>query len=459
MPRRNLSAIAIVGLLSVLCWRPSAGAKPRDEMMELYGTFVDAVEQVEANYVRKVDRRELLESALRGMLEDLDPHSAYFNESDFKRFEKEIKRSFPGIGVQVEIDPETNRLKILAPLVGSPAFKAGVHSGDLVLEVDGDSTEGWNLDKAMEALQGRPGTEVKLGVLHAGADKLETIAIQRAIIDLPSVLGAARKPDGTWNYLLDEDRKIGYIRLDSFTEETPEEVKSALEELKRAGMKGLLLDLRDDPGGLLAAAVEVSDLFIEEGKIVSTRGRNTREKVYRATKEGTYTGFPIAVLVNRHSASASEILAACLQDHKRAKVVGERSYGKGSVQSLLQLDGGESVLKLTVATYWRPSGKNIHKFKNAKAGDEWGVTPDPGLAVRFSEEDYRDWYEERHDHDLLTGAEKKEEKPAGEDKGKAEKPFVDRQLEKALEAVRTELDETKAKKAARAPVARPRRAG
>ena len=146
----------------------------------------------------------------------------------------------------------------------------------------------------------------------------------------------------------------------------------------------MILDLRDDPGGLLSAAVEIADLFVEEGKIVSTRGRNTAEKTFEARKEGTYTGFPMAVLVNHNSASASEILAACLQDHDRAVVIGERSFGKGSVQNILDLEDGNSVLKLTVATYWRPSGKNIHRFKNAKDTDEWGVSPNPGLEVKLT---------------------------------------------------------------------------
>jgi carboxyl-terminal processing protease len=204
-------------------------------------------------------------------------------------------------------------------------------------------------------------------------------------------------------------------------------------------MKGLILDLRDDPGGLLSAAVEISDMFVEEGKIVSTRGRNTAEKIFEAHKEGTYTGFPMAVLVNHNSASASEILAACLQDKDRAVVIGERSFGKGSVQNILDLEDGNSVLKLTVATYWRPSGKNIHRFPNAKETDEWGVSPNAGLEIKLPPEEYRDWFLARRERDFLSSRTKpKAEKPKADDKDKkaekkdAPKPFADKQLDKAV---------------------------
>ena len=165
-------------------------------------------------------------------------------------------------------------------------------------------------------------------------------------------------------------------------------------------MKALILDLRDNPGGLLGAAVEVSDLFVDEGLIVSTKGRNTVSKTYEAQKEGTYDDFPMVVLVNQNSASAAEIVSACLQDHNRAIVVGQRSYGKGSVQNIIDLEDGKSVLKLTVATYQRPSGKNIHRFKNAKDSDEWGVSPNPGMEVKLTPSQYTTWFVGRRDRDL-----------------------------------------------------------
>jgi carboxyl-terminal processing protease len=450
MTRRILlTTVAVAGLCLYCLGRIQAQPKQaRDEMMELYGVFVDAVEQVEANYVKPVSRKELLENALRGMLEDLDPHSAYFSEAEWGQFRKQIEGSFTGIGVSITIDPETRRLKVLAPLPGSPAYAAGILPGDTILEIDGKATEGLSHDKAVEAIQGRPGTQVTLSVLHPKIDKPVPLTLTRAIIELPSVLGDVRKPDDSWDFLLDKDSKIGYVRITNFIQNTAADVKKALTELTAQGMRGLILDLRDDPGGLLSAAVEVSDLFLDEGKIVTTKGRNQRDKTYEAEEEGTFKGFPMAVLVNQHSASASEIVAAALQDHKRAVVVGQRSFGKGSVQNILPLDNGQSILKLTVATYWRPSGKNIHRFKDAKESDEWGVSPDPGMEVKLDRNQYESWAKARQKRDLISRLNPEQPKQII-DRG-TEPAARDRQLDKAADFIKSKLSneaEPKAKAA------------
>jgi carboxyl-terminal processing protease len=476
MPRRNLYSFAMVAAVSLFCWQATQGAKPKDEMMELYGLFVDAVEQVESNYVRPVNRRELLESALRGMLQNLDQHSQYINEAEWRFFRKQIEGKYGGIGIQVEVDPESERLKVIAPMVGTPAYQAGVLPGDLILEIDGTSTEGMGPDRAVEVLTGRVGTPVKIQVKHEGDNKVETLSMVRAIIDMPSVLGDVRKADDSWDFMIDHDRKIGYIRISSFIQNTTDEVKAALTELKAEGMKGLVLDLRDNPGGLLSAAVDICDLFLDGGTIVSTKGRNTPTKIYEAQKDGQYTDFPMVVLINQNSASAAEIVSACLQDHQRAQVVGQRSYGKGSVQNILELEGGNSVLKLTVASYHRPSGKNIHRFKNAKESDEWGVSPDKGLEVKMTPEQYITYARARRQRDLVTNRRARKpqvEKPgdldkAGErpgkdearkedqarDDGKAEKaqargqvrPYADRQLDKALAVIKEKVSADTARK-------------
>jgi carboxyl-terminal processing protease len=438
MSRRTVLAIVAVGAVAILGFWNRTQARPRDEMMELYGVFVDAVEQVEANYVKPVPRKELLQAALRGMLETLDPHSAYFSEDEWGQFRKQIEGSFTGIGVSVTMDPQTRRLKILAPLPGSPAYAAGVLPGDTILEIDGKTTEGMTHDKAVEALQGRPGTSVTLLVMHPKAEKPETLTLNRAIIELPSVLGEVRKDDDTWDFMIDKDRKIGYVRISNFIQSTPADVKKAVETLVADGMKALVLDLRDDPGGLLSAAVEVSDLFLESGKIVTTKGRNQRDKTYEAEKEGTYGDFPMAVLVNQHSASASEIVSAALQDHKRAVVVGQRSFGKGSVQNILPLDNGQSILKLTVATYWRPSGKNIHRFQDAKDDDEWGVKPDDGLEVKLTPQEYEGWAVARRRRDMISRVNPEPAKT--EIERKSPPASKDKQLDKALEVLREKLD-------------------
>src|SRR3954453_19478472 len=185
MPRRNFFTIVMVGAVSLVCCPASHGAKPKDEMMELYGLFVDAVEQVESHYVRPVDRRELLESALKGMLQNLDPHSSFINTSEWKQFKKQIEGRFGGIGIQVGMDPEANRLKVIAPMVGTPAYQGGILAGDIIMEIDGHSTEGMGPDKAVEVLTGRPGTSLTLTVLHEGDEKTDKITLNRAVIDVP----------------------------------------------------------------------------------------------------------------------------------------------------------------------------------------------------------------------------------------------------------------------------------
>jgi carboxyl-terminal processing protease len=467
MSNRSFFALALIGALTLAAWQHTQGAKPKDEMLELYGVFAEAVEQVEANYVRPVSRKELLETALQGMLQNLDPHSQFINTSEWKAFKRKIEGRFGGIGITVEMDA-TGRPRVVAPMVGTPAYEAGVLAGDLILEIDGEPTEGITPDRAVDALTGRPGTAVKLTVLHEGDEKPEPITITRAIIDVPSVLGDARKPNDEWNFMIDKDRKIGYVRITSFIQNTTEELKKALAELRSADMKGLILDLRDNPGGLLSAAVDVSDLFVDEGTIVSTKGRNTPKKTFEAHKEGNANDYPIVVLINQGTASAAEILSACLQDHHRAVVVGHRSFGKGSVQNIFDLDDGNSVLKLTVASYYRPSGKNIHRFKNAKKTDEWGVSPDDGMTVDLSPQEYRAWAEARHARDQESSArgrrnkanesgeakdKDKDRKPDAKDDGAARpddqaarKPFVDKQLDRALDVVRQKLDMATAKK-------------
>lgn len=433
---RSVLLLAL-GLALGWFWRVSSGqATPaRDDLMEQYGRFVDAIEQVANNYVKPISREQLVDSALRGMLAELDPYSVFYNDADWKQFQRQIDGSFTGIGVQLDFDRRTGRLIVVAPLVGSPAYRAGVLAGDQILEVDGQSTENWTRGRAVDAMTGPPGTEVKLTLKHPGATESETLTITREIIEIDSVLGDHRKPDDTWDFMLDPERKIGYVRVTTFAEDTATDLRAALEELKDQGVQGLILDLRDNPGGRLEAAVEVSDLFLADGAIVSVRGRNAPERPYSAVKNDAFEDIPMVVLVNQHSASASEIVAAALQDHKRAQVVGVRSWGKGTVQGIVPLDEGASRLRLTVATYWRPSGRNIHRFKDARPGDEWGVSPDEGLEVRMTDEQYLARVLERQRRDTLSKA----NKPAPD--AKPDDPFEnDPQLAKALDVLKAALD-------------------
>ena len=241
MPRRNYLPLAMIGSISLFCWQATQAAKPKDEMLELYGLFVDAVEKVEVNYVRPVSRRELLDSALEGMLQQLDPHSTFIDTSGWTQFRSQIEGRFGGIGIQVDVDPETARLRVVAPMVGTPAYEAGILAGDQIVEIDGQSAEGMSPDKAVEVLTGRPGTEVKLSVLHEGTEEPDPITITRAIIDVPSILGDHRKPDDQWEFLIDKDRKIGYIRITSFIQNTAEDLKKVAGRAQGAG------DARADP--------------------------------------------------------------------------------------------------------------------------------------------------------------------------------------------------------------------
>lgn len=417
-------------LFAIACLVQSARAED-EEYYELMRVFVDTFEQIDRNYVKDVDRRELVEAAVRGMLSELDPYSNYISPDDITRFNEEIDQEFGGIGIQVSFQPDKGGLIVSSPLPGSPAYKAGVLAGDVIVEIEGEPVaefpERREMETAVTMLKGKPGVEVHIGVRHPGKEDIVTIPITREIIQLATVLGDTYNPDGSWNFMYDDAEKIGYIRLSHFSRRTGEELREALQELKKQGMKGLILDLRFNPGGLLTAAVEVTDLFVESGKIVSTEGRNSPDRVWSAKRFGTHTGFPIAVLVNHFSASASEIVSAALQDHDRAVVIGERSWGKGSVQNVIELEEGGSALKLTTASYHRPSGKNIHRFPDAKEEDEWGVLPNEGFEVKLDAQQQRDYYRYRQERDVL------------DEDGPPESDFDDTQLDRALEYVQSQL--------------------
>ena len=412
MARRTVFSFAMIGSISLLCWQASSMPSPGTRCSSFTACSSTRSRRSRPIMSVRVSRRELLESALEGMLQNLDPHSSFINTGEWRQFRRQIEGKFGGIGIQVGVDEETGRLRVIAPMVGTPAYEAGILAGDLIVEIDGQSAEGMSPDKAAEFLMGRPGTDVKLSVLHEGSEDPEPITITRAIIEVPTVLGDRRKPDDEWDFMLDKDKKIGYVRIATFSQNTAEELKKALEQLKEEGAKGLVLDLRDDPGGLLSAAVEIADMFLDKGEIVSTKGRNTDARRYDAQKDGLYEDLPMAVLINQNSASASEIVSAALQDHKRAVIVGQRSYGKGSVQNIIDLDGGNSVLKLTVASYYRPSGENIHRFKNAKTSDKWGVSPDPGAEVKLPTSEFIRWFRARRDRDQEAAAKGHRKKPA-----------------------------------------------
>ncbi|MFK7818905.1 MAG: S41 family peptidase [Planctomycetaceae bacterium] len=405
---------------------------------ELMRMFAETFEQIDQNYVKDLDRRELVEAAIEGMLQRLDPYSTYIPRTAMDRFNQSVEQEYGGIGIQVNVD-RFGRLVVFTPLPGGPAFFAGVQAGDIIMKIDGESTEGLGMAGAISKLKGPRGGEVVITVKRGNADAdtpLEDITLVRDIVQLDTVRGDVFV-DGKWDFMLDKDQKIGYLRLSHFSRNSATEMRVALDSLRNQKMKGLILDLRDNPGGLLQQAVAISDMFVEEGMIVSTKGRSVQEQSWSAKKEGTYADFPIAVLVNRTSASASEIVSACLQDHERAVIVGERSWGKGSVQNVINLDEGRSALKLTTASYFRPSGRNIHRFPNSKDGDEWGVSPTEGYEAKLSRQQLRDWREARRERDVIREREPEtQESPS----------FVDTQLDKAREYVLSKINGGQAEK-------------
>lgn len=423
----SMVVVMVVGLAYGQDKPEKSEKKANDEYYELMRTFADTFEQVERNYVKKVDRKKMLEAALRGMLVELDPYSSYISPEELAQFNQSVDQEFGGIGIQVQIDQHTDRIQVISPLPDTPAYKAGVRAGDLIMNIEGQSTERMPLSKAVQLMQGPPGGKVKIAIRHMGETTDSDVELTREIIRVKSVKGDYYKPDGTPEFMVDKDNKIGYVRLTQFGRHSSEELVETLEQLKDSGMKALVLDLRNNPGGLLTQAVEISDLFIESGVIVSTEGQNSQPKSWSAQKEGTFAGFPMVILVNRFSASASEIVSACLQDHKRAVIVGERSWGKGSVQNVIPLEAGSAALKLTTASYKRPSGKNIHRFPDSKQDDEWGVMPDSGFEVKLDFKEMRELDIYRRDRDVIR------------QDGPAASTYQDKQLNKALEHLKSAL--------------------
>jgi C-terminal peptidase prc len=393
-----------------------------------------------------LDNLKDMNVSLQRMLHKLDPYTTFIDKEALKRFKGDVEGHFTGIGIQIRKDAASDELLVVTPIKDSPAYKAKLMAGDIITtvrakkidekkqreldEVVVTPTKGLPLSKAVKAILGPPRTKVTLTIRREGVEKPFDVTITRGQVDVESVLGARRKDDDEWDYMLDPKAKIGYIRLTSFATSSSRDLTRVMHDLVRRGIKGFVLDLRFNPGGLLESAVEITDLYIDDGLIVSIRNRAGREKRWRGEHAGSLLDFPMVCLVNGGSASGSEIVSAALQDHKRALIIGERSYGKGSVQNILDYPAeGEGEIKLTTASFWRPSGKNLNKSSTGgKDEDEWGVIPDK--VVKLTPKEREDLGEHQHNLEII-------ERP---DKRKANKPeFKDRQLEAALEYLRGQI--------------------
>ena len=417
----------------------TAPSRTPDKEYKLVRTVVDVMAEVDQHFVRPLDdeqKQKFVEDMVNGGLERLDPYSQYMNPEDYRQFNAGTEGNFGGVGINLGLDTRTGLLMVISPMVGTPAHEAGILAGDLIVKIDDKSTEGMNIHDAVRVIQGEPGTRISLTVVHEGSRDPQTYSMNRAMIEVKTVLGLDRLPDNLkeFEWFVDRSTGIAYIRLVQFTEHTAEDLKKTVERLQSEGARALVLDLRDNPGGLLKSAVDVSDLFLTAGKIVSTRDRNGAGKTWEARSDGTVfepaSDRPVAVLINKLSASAAEIVAAALQDNNRAVIVGERSYGKGSVQKIIKLGGDPpAALKLTTDTYWRPSGENMHRYPDAKEADAWGVKPTPGFEIVMKDDERLDYLRYKRAKDVIRKDKPKE----------PEKPFVDRALVKAVEHLKGEL--------------------
>jgi len=428
MPRANLLAILFTALVSFVCYR----VQDRNP----YGRyFAQILEHVEQRYVEEVEPERLFASAVNGMLQGLDENSAYIGPEETDEFRQSLEQEFGGIGIEIDPRAASDGLLVVATFVDTPAYRAGIQAGDRIVRIDGKNVA--DLEQPTAHIKGNVGEPVQLTISRPGVkDPIEFAPIERATIQVPSVLGDTRRADGRWSFFLSDHPRIAYVRITNFGGHTRDEIDAAMRELEERGFDGLVLDVRNNPGGYLDAAIHVCDLFLESGTIVTIRGRDSQIRDQReANARGTYTGFPMAVLVNRYSASASEIVAASLQDHGRAIVVGERSYGKGTVQNVIPLGDGKRDLKLTTAYYFRPSNKKIHRRPDPTQKDgrenesgEWGVVPNDGFAAPFTEEEMVEWMKWRRQRDVLS----KGNKPA-------EGKVADKQLEKAMDYLEDRL--------------------
>jgi carboxyl-terminal processing protease len=312
--------------------------------------FGDVFERVRADYVEKPDDSKLIESAINGMLAGLDPHSSYMDPKSFRDMQVQTRGEFGGLGIEVTM--EDGLIKVVTPIDETPAAKAGILANDIITQLDGEQVQGLTLNQAVEKMRGPVNTKIKLTVMRKGNDKPIEVSITRDIIRVKAVRSQV------------EGNDVGYIRMTQFNEQTTDGLKKAIADItakvSNDKLKGYILDLRNNPGGLLDQAISVSDAFLEKGEIVSTRGRNAEETQRFNARAGDLTNHkPVIVLINGGSASASEIVAGALQDHRRVTVVGTRSFGKGSVQTIIPLGSGNGALRLTTARYYTPSGRSI----------------------------------------------------------------------------------------------------
>ena len=350
---KNIKIFIIIFFLLIF-YNKYSFAENSNEIYQKIDLFSEVLEKIKKDYVDDVNQAEVMDAAINGVLQSLDPYSAYMSPEMFDNMEVETKGAFGGLGIEVGM--EGGVVKVISPIDDTPAAKAGVKAGDYIVQIDGIQVQGKTLMEAVNLMRGPIGTPIEITIRRKGKKKSITLKIIREVIQIKSVTAKVM------------DNNIGYFRLTSFNENSSQQLKNKIGKIKNENeINGFILDLRNNPGGLLSQAVKISDFFLNDGEIVSTRGRQKREnRKWFAKKGDQIDGKPLIVLINYGSASASEIVAGALKDHKRAILIGENSYGKGSVQSIIPLKN-KGAIRLTISKYYLPSGKSI---------SEVGVTPD-----------------------------------------------------------------------------------
>jgi len=391
VPKRNVILLVVVCLSCLAAYAAREQAAPGRR-------FGEVLSLVRSSYYEPVDEDRLVEAAVDAALEKLDEHSAYIRGDGRTDLEATLDQKFGGVGLELTIDETLRVPTVSSPVVDSPAWHAGIRAGDRIEAIDGDPVVGKPLREIVARLRGVVGEPVDLQVATPGADSANVldpaaivrreVRLVREVIETESVLGDRRGTDGGWEWMLEGVPGVGYVRITSFGERTATELAAALAAIESSGAaRGLVLDLRGNPGGLLTAAVDSCDLMLDDGVIVHTRKRRSGSEgdapldARRATAGLMLPGVPMVVLVDGLTASAAEIVAACLQDAGRATVVGGRTFGKGTVQSILPLSDDRGLLKLTTSEYLRPSREGIHRRVGDGDGDSWGVLPDPGYEI------------------------------------------------------------------------------
>ncbi|MEM9372487.1 MAG: S41 family peptidase [Planctomycetota bacterium] len=389
-------AVAVVGSTIAVATGTS------DDDYAFFDPIIDIRAMLERHYVEDIDDEDLQAGAIRGMLETLnDPYTVYVPPQDTAEFAKDLTGEYVGIGAEVGL--RSGWFTILTPLDDSPAWRAGVMADDRVVAIDGETTEGLTTDECIELLMGQADTEVIITVVRDGSEPLD-IAIVRSPIHVNPVKGFARAEggEGAWRYLLDPAAGIAYVRLAQFTPDCAAELADAMETAERSNggpLGGLVLDLRFNPGGVLGQAIEIADLFLEEGVIVSTEGRTSDRRVERAKPGGSMPDVPIVVLINGQSASASEILAGALAENGRAATLGTRTFGKGLVQTVRPLPGDDGVLKITEQRYALASGRVIQRDDDSSV---WGVDPTPGFYLPLTDEETGEMLTARREQEIIS---------------------------------------------------------